>query len=397
MKQVSNSLLTLFSTPFNAISARPAFPRDKAGACRRLFTPFCVHRETLRHIQFLPDMSCPPRSIVHFRLGEGRIRSLLHGIGFFLIAACFAALSIGTAKGAEGIVLHLKEKTAVSSNRVFLKDIADIKGPDRERLDALSRIPLGPAPEFGTVSTWNRHHIEESLQSYGLLKEFRFAGALAVQVRLRGRPLCYEDIEPLVRSHLLKTTSWKESEIRVGAIGNFNGIELPPGKATLRISSNSAIKGSGKVVVPVEIVQEDRTLRCFWITATVEIHAEVATASRRIPRGTILGADDIVLKSTEIKDMRASYVRRSADAVGTIAQRTFHPGDPLSRKALAKPFLVKKGETVRLRLQRNGIVLTSLVRAEQNGRLGQIIRVRNLDFSTVLSAQVTGKAEVELQ
>jgi len=49
-----------------------------------------------------------------------------------------------------------------------------------------------------------------------------------------------------------------------------------------------------------------------------------------------------------------------------------------------------------LRLQRNGIVLLSRGRAEQDGKLGQIIRVRNLDFSNVLKAQVTGRSEVML-
>ena len=49
---------------------------------------------------------------------------------------------------------------------------------------------------------------------------------------------------------------------------------------------------------------------------------------------------------------------------------------PLTSEAFSDPFLVHHGETVQLRLERNGILLTSSARAEQDGRLGQVIVVR---------------------
>ncbi len=322
---------------------------------------------------------------------------MLHGIGVLLIAAWFAAFSVRMAEGAERLELHLREAASVLSNEVLLKDIADVKSTSCRQVDAAAALRLGPAPEFGAVKTWNRHQIGQLLKSSGFSQEVRFSGALAVQVRLRGRPVSDEEIEPLIRSHLTKTTCWKQSEIQIRAIDNLEGIEAPVGGAMMRISSDSAVKGTRRLLVPVEIVQKGKILRCFWAAATIEIDAEVATASRRIPRGAVLGEDDIEVKRMEITDLRGSYVRKREDALGKAARRTFSAGDVITQESLAKPFLVKKGETVQLRLQRNGIMLRSPVRAEQNGTMGQIIKVRNLDFSTVLKAQVTGKAEVELQ
>jgi len=89
-------------------------------------------------------------------------------------------------------------------------------------------------------------------------------------------------------------------------------------------------------------------------------------------------------------------MRNVDDVTGMAAKRSFSPGDPLTLESLTKPFLVKSGDTVHLRLERNGLVLTSLVRAEQDGQLGQVIRVRNLEFSSVLNAKVTGRAKVEI-
>ncbi len=397
MKQTSDSLLTLCQIPFKAISSAPELPRDKAGANNRNRTPFIVNREISKRCVLL-GLSSPLHSLVRYRLGEGRIRSLLHGICFCLLVLSQAVSSAHTAFGSEGFVIKLKEEAAVRSSVVFLNDVADLRGPDQNRLEKLRRMPLGPAPEFGSVKTLSRHQIMSLIQNAaGLPADASRDGAAAVQIRLQGRHIDAGEIVPLLKARLMETTPWKESEIEIRSIGNLSGIELPPGDVVLRLSSGSTIIGHKGFLAPIEVVYADRILRCFWITAEIGIHAKVLVASHRILPGKIVAADDVVEKPADITDLRAAYVRNPGDVVGKVSRRSFSPGDLLPHEAFASPFLVKSGETVRIRMERNGIVLTTMARAEQDGRLGQIIRVRNLDFSTVLKAQVTGRSQVTLQ
>ena len=156
------------------------------------------------------------------------------------------------------------------------------------------------------------------------------------------------------------------------------------------------MKGQRGVLFPVEVVQGGKTFNCFWASAKIGIRAAVLAAAHRIARGSTIREDDITAKETEIPDLNAQYLRNPDDVLGNMARRNLSPGDPLTRDAITKPYLVTRGETVQLRLERNGIVLTSAARAEQDGKIGQVIRVRSLDFATSLKAQVTGKAEVEL-
>jgi flagella basal body P-ring formation protein FlgA len=95
--------------------------------------------------------------------------------------------------------------------------------------------------------------------------------------------------------------------------------------------------------------------------------------------------------------MRLSYARDPQEILGKVSRRGLLSGDLLDRDTFTEPLLVHNGETVRLRLEREGIMLTSLAKAAQDGRLGQFIRVRSLDFSTLLKVQVTGRAEVKMQ
>ena len=100
---------------------------------------------------------------------------------------------------------------------------------------------------------------------------------------------------------------------------------------------------------------------------------------------------------TDIADARVACLRKPEEAIGLIARRTLSPGDPLTRESLANPFLVRSGDTVRLRLERSGIRLAVLARAEQDGKLGQFIRIWSLDFSRPLKAQVVGRGEVKVE
>jgi flagellar basal body P-ring formation protein FlgA len=397
MKQVSNSLLTLCLNPFSSIPEAEA-PRKTALANGRHLTPFFVHQGNKReHRSILLSLSCSPRSLVRSRLGEGRIRSLLYGMCLSLFVLLMLSVPVRNIAAAD-LIVTLKEEAAVESGKVLLKDIADLRGGDPAQLRKLEQLSLVQAPEFGSVTTLSREKIKDSIQSaFGPISSGVITGSPAVQIRLKGRQVSAADIEPILKSHFSESTSWKESEIEIRSIGNMKGIEIPLSGAELRLSSSATISGQRRILAPIEILQDGKNLRNFWVSAEICVRADVVTATRRIISGKIVTAEDIEIRNTEIADLRPTYAGRPEEVIGKVSRRNFSTGDPLTRDSFSDPYLVRNGETVRLRLERDGIVLTSLAKAEQDGRLGQIIRVRNIDFSRVLKAQVTGHAEVTVQ
>jgi flagellar basal body P-ring formation protein FlgA len=397
MKQVSNSLLTLCLHPFSRIP-EVEVPRDRIFATGRHLTPFFVHQGNKQNYRsILLSLSCSPRSLVRSWLGEGRIRSLLYGVCLSLFVLLTISVPVRSIAAAD-LVINLREDAAVDSGKVFLKDIADVRGGDAAQLQKLEALDLGSSPVFGSVTTLGRGRIKELIQAaFGPISSSAITGAQVVQIRLKGRQVGAADIVPILKSHFSESTSWKESEIEVRAIGNLKGIEIPPSGAELRLSSLAPINGQKRILAPIEVLQDGKNLRNFWVSAEVYVHADVVTAAKRIIPGKIIEAEDIEKKNKEITDLRAAYAGRPEDIIGKISRRNFSPGDPLTRDSFSDPYLVRNGEIVRLRLERDGVVLTSLAKAEQDGRLGQIIRVRNIDFSRVLKAQVTGRAEVKMQ
>jgi len=398
MKQVTNSLLTLRQIRSTAARFANGFPRDEVSANGRLLTPFHVHREEKQLLcSMLPVRSCPPRSFIHTRLGEGRIRSLLQKLSVPLMAAVFLMLSISSLYGAGTIQIRLKEKVQVKSGRVLLKDIASLQGTDADLIDKVGCLPIVDAPEFGAVKTFSRHQIEEIIRrSLEAAPEIKTSGAQIVQILLKGRQIAAEEIVPVLREFVMESTPWREKEIEIHSLKDLEKIEVPAEDFDLRISEKSPVFGHGKILVSLDAFRNGKSLTSFWVVAGIRVNARILTAGKRIPYRKVIGPDDILMAEVEIEDLDAAFIRNTGEAIGNVAKRSFSPGDPLTREALMKPFLVKSGDTVHLRLERNGLVLKALARAEQNGRLGQVIRVRNLEFSNVLKARVTGRAQVEM-
>ncbi len=200
-----------------------------------------------------------------------------------------------------------------------------------------------------------------------------------------------------VKSHIVSRSSYLESEVEIRAIGNVNGTELPPGDITFRIVQKTPPSTYRGLLLSVEALADAAPARTFWISVDVVIHTVAVQAARRLPFGTILSADDIKEEPIELKDARAELIRNTRDAIGKITRRTLSPGDPLTRETISDPYLVKNGETIRLKLDRGLISLAMQARAEQNGRLGDLIRVRNVDFPKSVLAHVTGPGEARIE
>jgi len=371
-------------------------PREKASARGSRFSPFFGSQvKTLLYRFFL---SCPLRNKIRFRLGEGRIRSLLYGLPMSWILLLFMSAIVPDLAAGERLLIKLKEDVSVDSSTVCLKDVADLRGPDERQVEKLAHTVIAGAPVFGETAVFSRHQVRELVQAAaGPLPADAFVGANAVRIRAAGRQLTPDEIFPILKSHILQTTAWKESEISIRSIGNLGGIELPLSGAEFRIPTGDAVVGSRTILAPLEILQDGKKLRSYWITGDIDIRAEVLAAARRIIPGREVTADDVEKRVVEIPDMRTAYARNPEEVLGKVARRGLLAGAPLTRESFADPLLVRSGEIVRIRLERDGITLTSLAKAQQDGVLGQFIRVRSVDFPAFMKAKVTGRLEVKMQ
>jgi flagellar basal body P-ring formation protein FlgA len=77
-----------------------------------------------------------------------------------------------------------------------------------------------------------------------------------------------------------------------------------------------------------------------------------------------------------------------ADLVGKVARRTLLPGRPIPSIAVEEPRAVSTGGQVQLVYQQDGLIIVTTAQALQNGYVGQMVQVRNLDSGLVVSGVI---------
>ncbi len=291
-------------------------------------------------------------------------------------------------------LVRLRPQASVKSATLILADIADVSGDDEALVARLAQTPLGSITDVLLLSRAEVAALIRSANANSV--EVVLTGADFTRVTLATRTPAAAEIAAVLKSHLALVTQWRQDEIEIHSIDNLKAIELPEGDVQLRVVSRGAPSNFRSMLLSVEAILDRKPLRTFWVKADVHVRAQVAQVAKPVAFHSVLKADDLREKVCDIEDPRTEYFRTSAEAIGKVSRRALAPGDLLSRNGVEDAGLVRSGETVRLTVESGSLRMTVLARALQNGKLGDPIKVRNMDSDRVISAVVTGRGEVRV-
>lgn len=110
--------------------------------------------------------------------------------------------------------------------------------------------------------------------------------------------------------------------------------------------------------------------------------------------GDVIDADDI-----EVVEMPFGRVPRNAitDAqmlIGMAPKRLLRPGIPIREGDIAPPVVIRKNTVVMMVFERGGLFLTAKGKALQNGAVGEVIRIENLQSGIVIQGVVAPDGHV---
>ncbi len=309
-----------------------------------------------------------------------------------LFVLCCA--SVLRAFGPGEVVVTLRDQSVVRGTLVLLGDLAEVTGDDSGAADRLAALPIRLEPGSRLLS---RADLEKLLEKeMAGLKGVRIEGAPISRVTVGAGGPEAEPIAQLLKARLAAVTQWSEEEILVRRISGLDDLGLPAAGVEYRVAGHISPGAMRNPLVPFEALIDGKRVRTFWVKAEVRVVARVVKALNRIDYRSRLQAADLEEIVCEIEDPGLIYVRALAEATGAIAKRTLAPGDLIRKNWLEAGTMVRKGDTVRLVAVRDSVSLTVLARALQDGKLGEQIRVQNLDFNRPVTAQVTGEREVRV-
>ena len=147
--------------------------------------------------------------------------------------------------------------------------------------------------------------------------------------------------------------------------------------------------------IEISVMSDDKQIGTRDITFALKYHNHTAVAVVDIPAGTLISSENVKIeKSTsnypEPADWKPPY--------GLVAKRTL-PAETVIQPYLLgpaqSPIIIKRNQNVVIRIEKPGFLITAVGKAMQDGKVGEYIKVRNIDSQRIIVGKINNDKSVE--
>jgi flagella basal body P-ring formation protein FlgA len=181
------------------------------------------------------------------------------------------------------------------------------------------------------------------------------------------------------------------ADVNIQAAEVDTRIHIPPCKAPYQFeSSDSSLKQSN---VSVKVTCPNTNWYLFT-SVQVEQTKPVVVTSETMSPGSLLTNRNLYIADIPINRLRGSTYSNTENLVGARLKRRVRPGQIINNGMLC---FVCKGDKVTIMAVASGLSLKVSGIAQQDGNLGDTIRVQNTASKKTVSATVSSTSEVSIQ
>ncbi len=284
--------------------------------------------------------------------------------------------------------LKIQEAAIVRGDKVLLGEIAEPLGSiSREKWQELAKKELWDSPpELGKPYKISKANLKNALRSsLGMYADScLLPNALVLQ---RGGEVVREEkLRQMAMQYLTPQMN------KLGGRSDLTDFRLPAYIFVSSRSQNLVLEKTavepGRINLRFAIQEMDgKIIQRFTGTAFLNVWVDTPAAARPLAKGDTLNRQDITFKSVNLAYERAELW----DGKGGPWQVTRPLGamEVIGTADLKPLSTIKKGDKVTLVYQKNGIHLSVLVEAMEDGALGDTVLVRNIDSKK----QIYGKVQ----
>jgi len=315
-----------------------------------------------------------------------------------LLAALVLAAGSGTAicdPDAPTLQVHLPRSVSVDGERLSLGMISVVQAGDDAVAGKVAAIAMGRTPWSKERLAINRTTILGRLAANGLSRDkVHFSGAEQVVVTRNEEVISSDRIVKAAEAFLVKTrpaptySCWRllRRPTDVSAPAGI-GITLEPRMLKHGVHQQARLE--------VAATSGGKTLATSTVLFRLAYRQRQLVAARDIPPGGVITPENTELRtgtanSPEPPDWAAPYGQRAARLI---------PAGAVVRTGLVRPakadVLVRRNDSVVMRITGNLFQITALGQALENGGEGDLIKVRNVDSKRVVVARIIRDGTVQ--
>jgi flagella basal body P-ring formation protein FlgA len=167
-------------------------------------------------------------------------------------------------------------------------------------------------------------------------------------------------------------------------------------KCAEQLTATMASPGAPLGRVSVRVRCDTAAPWTVFVPAQVKLFRDVVMTTRPMPRDTVLGAPDLVMRERDVGLLTQGYLTSLDQALGYKLTRPTVSDQVISGVFMEQPEVVSKGDHVVIIARTGALAVRMPGEALAKGVISQQIPVRNLNSQRVIKARVTGPGEVEV-
>lgn len=203
-----------------------------------------------------------------------------------------------------------------------------------------------------------------------------------------------ESISAVIQNAVVTELGQTETEFQMEPLQLDKRLRLPECTRPLESFILSGQKGSGYFSVGIRCTGlKPWTL---YHKVRVNVYQTIVILKNAIRQGTPIGTSDLVLEKRSLTSLKGGYFTEPDTVIGQVARRSLPGGLVLNPDYLVIPNPVQRGQQVTIRVETAGFEIAMPGLALSDGRLGQRIRVRNVQSGKIVEGVVTGSGVISV-
>jgi len=293
-----------------------------------------------------------------------------------------------TAKGVKTEVNKLRVSIKVSGPTIQLGDLFTGTGDKAD-------IAVAYTPEPGKRAVFDARWLYRIAHAYKLNWKPLGVNVRAV-VERKSQAINPAEVAAEILSALVAKGADADMEIDMG--NRLARIYVPDDAiAAVDVEDVSYDRQSGRFSAIFNAPAGSPTAKRHRVTGRLHKTTEIPVLNRRMLTDELITGKDIKWITVRSVRLQANTVTSDADLVGKSPRRGLRAGYPVLSSAVKRPVLVPKGSLVTLILQIPKMTLTARGKALQPGSDGDVIRVKNLQSSSVVEGEVIASGQVKVR
>jgi flagellar basal body P-ring formation protein FlgA len=298
----------------------------------------------------------------------------------------------------QSILIQLPLKATVVGPRISLGEVANVIGKEKAAQEKIRRVSLGKAAPAGRTIKVSKNYIKITLRREGYaVEDIAIEGAESTEVLTQSQEFLAKSLLPEIKNFVLKGLRESAENVEVRLTGPDKKLLIPAGKIKAEFRPPLSGKYEGSLLLTTELEVDGHLAKVLPLRVDVEVMRPAVVTTKRIEKGEKLTTENVALLRRQSSKILPGCLQNLENVLGRTAGIPLIPGTLLKVSSLYDPPAVKRGQVVQGVVQKGNIEITVEVKAIEDGKAGELIRVENTATHKLLRGRVLNEKMVSIE